>query len=287
MFILENQKEFSIQRMCSMLGVKPETYYAWIRRPPSKRSQDNTEMLKKIKAIHKESKELYGSPKIYQMLKAQNVDCSENRVAKLMRKNSIKAKIRKKFRAKSKVIKSSHASENLLKREFQVLRINTVWVTDITYIPTRLGWMYLCVFIDLFSRKIVGWSMANHMRTEMVIAALIMAYQNRKPGKGLIIHSDQGSQYGSDEFRKELKKMGMIQSMSGRGNCWDNACAESFFHLLKTELIQFMNYQNYMDAKISIFEYLEVFYNRYRIHSTLGYQSPVSYEFKKSLSLCA
>lgn len=167
-----------------MLGVKPETYYAWIRRPPSKRSQDNTEMLKKIKAIHKESKELYGSPKIYQMLKAQNVDCSENRVAKLMRKNSIKAKIRKKFRAKSKVIKSSHASENLLKREFQVLRINTVWVTDITYIPTRLGWMYLCVFIDLFSRKIVGWSMANHMRTEMVIAALIMAYQNRKPGKG-------------------------------------------------------------------------------------------------------
>jgi len=287
MFIKTNTDKFNIRRMCKVLGVKSGSYYAWIRRPESERKQEKTILITKIQEVHKTSKGLYGSPKIYKALKAQNIRCSENRIAKLMQENAIKAIIRKKFRAKSKVINSSHASENLLKRDFAVQQINTVWVTDITYIPTRLGWMYLCVFMDLFSRKIVGWSMANHMRTEMVIAALRMACHNRNPDKGLIIHSDQGSQYGSHEFRQVLSALGIIQSMSGRGNCWDNACAESFFHLLKTELIQFMNYSSYEDAKISIFEYLEVFYNRYRIHSTLGYQSPVDYEMKKSLSRCA
>lgn len=287
LFISKYKKEFPIQRMCHVLGVKPAAFYAWQTRPESKRSMENDIILKRIRIIHKESKELYGSPKIYQALKNQNILCGKNRIARIMKENDIKAKIRKKFRVKSRAIKSIHASENLLQREFKVKRPNMVWVTDITYIPTRLGWMYLCVFIDLFSRKIVGWSMARHMRAEMVVAALKMAYLNRRPGAGLIIHSDQGSQYGSIEFRQILFSLGMVQSMSGRGNCWDNACAESFFHLLKTELIQFMNYQDYEEAKISIFEYMEVFYNRFRIHSTLGYQSPSVYETKKSLSLCA
>lgn len=287
LFISKHKKEFPIQRMCQVLGVKPVTFYAWQTRPQSKRSMENEILLKRIRIIHKESKELYGSPKIYQALKNQNVLYGKNRIARIMKENDIKAKIRKKFRVKSRVIKSIHASENLLQREFNVKRPNMVWVTDITYIPTRLGWMYLCVFIDLFSRKIVGWSMARHMKAEMVVAALKMAYLNRRPGAGLIIHSDQGSQYGSIEFRQILVSLGMVQSMSGRGNCWDNACAESFFHLLKTELIQFMSYQDYEEAKISIFEYMEVFYNRLRIHSTLGYQSPSVYEMKKSLSLCA
>jgi putative transposase len=286
-FITENRNEFPVQRMCQILGVQSGAYYAWSGRSQSRRKQDDAEILKQIRVVHEESKGLYGSPKIYQTLKGQNTRCGENRIARIMRENGITAKTRKKFRTKSKTIRSEHASENLLKREFKVVFPNMVWVTDITYIPTRMGWLYLCVFIDLFSRKIVGWSMANHMRTEMVVSALKMAYRNRLPGKGLIIHSDQGSQYGSNEFRNALVRMDMIQSMSGRGNCWDNACAESFFHLLKTELIQFMNYQNHDDAKISIFEYLEIFYNRYRIHSTLGYQSPSVYEMKKSLSLCA
>jgi len=203
-----------------------------------------------------------------------------------MHENGIRAKICKKFRKTSKSVKPEHASPNLLNRCFEVLFPNMIWVTDITYILTRNGWMYLCVFIDLYSRKVVGWSMANHMRAEMVVAALEMACQNRNPAKGLIIHSDQGSQYGSELFRSVLRTRGMIQSMSGRGECWDNACAESFFHLLKTELIHFMNYLNLAEAKNSIFYYMEVFYNRMRIHSTLGYMSPSDFESKKSLSQC-
>ena len=270
-----------------MLGVKPGSYYAWIKRPASRRTKEDSVLLKRIGEIHRSSKGVYGSPKIFKLLQAQGARCGKNRVARLMKDNRIMAKIRKKFRVKSKVIESSHASKNLLNRVFRVEKPNKIWVSDITYIKTRRGWLYLCVFMDLFSRKIVGWSMSRHMRSEMVVEALRMAYRNRRPGEGLIVHSDQGSQYGSAEFRGALKGMYMIQSMSRRGNCWDNACAESFFHLLKTELVQFVDYQDHMDAKMSIFEYLEVFYNRSRIHSALGYLSPAVYELKNSVSLCA
>lgn len=286
-FIQAYKDVFPVRRMCSVLGVKPGSYYAWLKRPISRRKNEDGMLLQQIRELHRGSRGTYGSPKIFNKLKTQGILCGRNRVVRLMKENGIKAKICKKFRVKSKTIKSSHASENLLNRVFRVEKPNKIWVSDITYIKTRRGWMYLCIFMDLYSRRIVGWSMCRHMRSEMVVEALRMAYRNRRPDEGLVVHSDQGCQYGSTEFRRALAEMKMIQSMSGRGNCWDNACAESFFHLLKTELVQFEDYQDQTDAKMSIFEYLEVFYNRSRIHSALGYLSPAVFEQKKSESLCA
>ena len=277
-FIENNKNDFDISIICPVLGVKRSSYYAWKIRPESKRKRENMNLLNEIKNIHKKTKEIYGSPRIHSELKDRGIACGKNRVVKLMKENGIFSKIKKKYRYKSKQSNVKFECENIVNRLFKIKQPNKVWVSDITYIPTREGWLYLCIILDLYSRKIVGWSMYKNMKTELVIKALQMAIINRDPSHDLIFHSDRGAQYTSELFRNELQINKIKQSISRKGNCWDNACAETFFHTLKTELIKHINYNSRNEAELSIFEYIEIFYNRYRKHSYLGYKSPVKFE---------
>lgn len=271
---------YPVSRMCQVLGVSKSGYYDWCTSPDSKRTIENRVLLKHIKEIFQESNNCYGSPKIHIELLKRGFKCGHNRVARIMRENGIKSKVVKQFRPRGTVIKSSTAVSNVLDRQFYWAEPNQAWVTDITYIPTLNGWAYLCVFLDLCSRTIVGWSVSSHMRTEMVLEALDRAIARRNPGKDLIIHSDQGSQFGSDAFRSCLAKNNFIQSMSRRGNCWDNACAESFFRLIKVEFFNDYKFKNSGEVRYIAFKYIEYFYNRKRIHSQLNYMSPADYEKK-------
>lgn len=274
---------YPVSRMCHMLGVSRSGYYDWRASPESKRSLENRILLKNIKEIHADSNKCYGSPKIGIELSKRGFNCGHNRVARIMRENDIKAKVVKKFRPRGSVIKPDTAALNVLNRQFFWEELNKAWATDITYIPTLSGWAYLCVFLDLCSRSIVGWSVSSHMRTEMVLQALDRAIARRKPGKDLIIHSDQGSQFGSEAFRSFLENNEFTQSMSRRGNCWDNACVESFFRLIKVEELNDYRFKNVEEVNYIVFKYIESFYNRRRIHSQLDYMTPVEYEKK----LCA
>ncbi len=280
-FIEKYKNEFDISIICPVLGVKRSAYYAWEKRPLSKRKIESMNILSEIKKIHKETKEIYGSPRIHSELNDRGIKCGKNRVAKIMKENGICSKIKKKFRYKSKQPNEAINCENMVNRMFKIEQPDKVWVSDITYIQTREGWLYLCITLDLYSRRIVGWSMDKNMKKELVIKALLMAIMNRNPVKGLIFHSDRGSQYSSNAFQEILKVNNIKQSMSRKGNCWDNACAETFFHTLKTELIKHINYNTRREAELSIFEYIEIFYNRNRKHSFLGYMSPVMFEDKK------
>ena len=281
-FIECNKNNFDISIICPLLGVKRSSYYAWKKRPESLRKKENMDLIKKIEIIHKKNNEIYGSPRIHSELKDQGIKCGKNRIAKLMKENGIFSKIKKKFRHKSKQSNDLNACENIVNREFNISMPNKVWVSDITYIPTKEGWLYLCIILDLYSRKIVGWSMSKNMKKELVLKALQMALINRKPTDSLIFHSDRGVQYTCGLFKEALNKNQINQSMSRKGNCWDNACAETFFHTLKTELVKHKNYSSRNDAELSIFEYIEIFYNRNRKHSYLGYKSPVKFEEKFS-----
>lgn len=279
-FIQNNRDYFDISRMCLILRVKRSGYYAWIKRPKSNRKKENMNLIKSIKIIHKQSQETYGSPRIHSVLKDMGMQCGKNRIAKLMKENGIFSKIKKKFRYKSKQLNDLNTCDNIVNRVFNIKEPNKVWVSDITYIPTKEGWLYLCIILDLYSRKIIGWSMNKNMKTDLVLRSLQMALINRNPSEGLIFHSDRGVQYTSGMFKEVLKQHRIIQSMSRKGNCWDNACAETFFHTLKTELIKHENYDSRKEAELSIFEYIEIFYNRNRKHSYLGYESPVKFEEK-------
>jgi transposase InsO family protein len=278
MFIEKYKEEFEIRRMCAVFGVKESAYYAWKKRPECKRIKDNADLLIKIKKSYEENKKVYGSPRITVDLKTKGEKCGKKRVARLMRENGIIARTKKKFRMYSKAAKEEETVTNILDRNFQPEKPNSAWVSDITYIATRSGWLFLCVIIDLYSRKVVGWSMSGRMDTGMVLRALEMACLNRNPGKGLIFHSDRGVQYASKDFKKELRNKGFIQSMSRKGNCWDNACAESFFHSLKTEELYFYSFGTLNEAKRLVFQYIEIFYNRKRLHSYLGCKSPEEFE---------
>jgi transposase InsO family protein len=277
-FIERNKSYFDISVICPILGVKRSSYYAWKNRPESNRKMENKELISRIKFIHLKSNQIYGSPRIHSDLKDQGIKCSKNKVAKLMKDNNIYSKIKKKCRNKCKQSNDENVCENILEREFNVKYPNKAWVSDITYIPTKEGWLYLCIILDLYSRKIVGWSMDKNMKKELVLRALEMSLINRSPLKGLIFHSDRGVQYTSGIFKEALKKYGIIQSMSRKGNCWDNACAETFFHTLKTELVKHKSFDTRKEAELSIFEYIEIFYNRIRKHSYLGYLPPVKFE---------
>ena len=257
-FIENNKNDFDISIICPVLGVKRSSYYAWKIRPESKRKRENMNLLNEIKNIHKKTKEIYGSPRIHSELKDSGIACGKNRVAKLMKENGIFSKIKKRFRYKSKQSNVKFECENIVNRLFKIKQPNKVWVSDITYIPTREGWLYLCIILDLYSRKIVGWSMYKNMKTELVIKALQMAIINRDPSHDLIFHSDRGAQYTSELFRNELQINKIEQSISRKGNCWDNACAETFFHTLKTELIKHINYNSRNEAELSIFEYIKI-----------------------------
>lgn len=279
-FMKEHSKEHSIEKMAKVLGVSKSGYYAWLKRPVSKRALENEKLLEDIKTIHKESRETYGSPRMYKDLRKRGIKCGERRVARLMRENNIRSKASKKFKATTNSNHSNPVAENLLARELKVDSPDKVWVSDITYIHTKEGWLYLCVVIDLFSRKVIGWSMSNRIDTDLVIKAFLMALINRRKPNGVLFHSDRGVQYTSKAFQAILAENKYTCSMSRKGNCWDNACAESFFHTLKMEEVFHCNYKKQAEARRSIFEYIEVFYNRKRIHSYLGDMSPDEYERK-------
>jgi putative transposase len=233
----------------------------------------------KIRAIHEQSRNNYGSPKVYRCLRRDGEECNHKRVERLMREGGIRAKRVKKFKVTTDSRHSQPVADNLLGRAFKVCEPDKVWVSDITYVWTDEGWLYLAVFLDLFSRMVVGWSMSETMTTELIVSAFEMG-QGRRGGVSPMVHSDRGSQYASTRFRQELAARSCQQSMSRRGNCWDNAVAESFFGALKLELVYDERFRKRQGARDSIFEYIEVFYNRSRIHSAVGYLSPAEYEEK-------
>jgi transposase InsO family protein len=238
----------------------------------------NQWLYKKIKAVYNESHQIYGSPRIYEVLNQQGIACSENRVARLMRLRGLRAKKTKRFRTTTKRDKAARSAPNLLERDFTADRPNQKWVTDITYIRTAEGWLYLAAVLDLFSRRIVGWAMSDRMTSDLTVSALKMAVQQRQVDPGLLHHSDQGGQYTAEEYQQLLEDWGIKVSMNGAGSWYDNAAMESFFGTLKGEWVYHHAYRTRVQARADIFYYIEAFYNRRRLHSTLGYLSPMAYE---------
>jgi putative transposase len=277
-FIEQHKNVWPVSRMCDTLGVSPQGFYAWRARPTSEQQQRRDTLLVEIRAVHAEVKQRYGSPRIHAQLKAQGVGCCVNTVAKLMHDNDIRAKTARKFRNTTDSNHRLPVADNVLDRQFDPKSPNQVWLGDITYIPTREGWLYLAAIEDLYSRMVVGWSMADTMASRLVVDALELAVARRLPGVGLLAHSDRGSQYASDHYQRLLRQHGIECSMSGVGQCWDNAPMESFFASLKKELVHHEDYQTRTEARASLFEFIEVFYNNQRLHSSLGYVSPTTYE---------
>ena len=277
-FMQKNNKEFTIERMSKVFNVSRSGYYNFLKATPSDREKANERLLIKIKDIYQESRSIYGSPRIHAELIAQGGSCSRKRVSRLMKAAGIQAKMKKRFKVTTKSDSKAKAAPNLLQQDFTATMPNQRWVADITYCATAEGWLYLSAIVDLFSRRIVGFAMSERMTTSLISAALNQALIHRRPTAGLVHHSDKGCQYTSVAFQELLKINGIICSMSGTGNCYDNAAMESFFHTLKTEHIYFEHYETREKAKQSIFEYIEVFYNRKRRHSTLGYLSPDIFE---------
>ncbi len=272
--------------MCRVLSVSRSGYYTWRSRAESRRTIENRRLDARIKAIYKKHKGRYGSPKITEELHDEGFSVSKNRVARLMRTAGLRAIVRRKFRVTTDSKHSHPVADNILQRDFSASEPNTTWVSDITYIATQHGWMYLTVIIDLFSRMVVGWALSSSLSHEMVVTALKRAIRSRRPGKGLVFHSDRGVQYACSGFREELNKHEFIQSMSRKGNCWDNAVAESFFSIIKSELIHHERFKDPQDTLAAIFEYIEVYYNRKRKHSTLGYQTPEQFELSIKSAVC-
>lgn len=277
-FMKEHAEEFCIEKMAKVLGVCRSGYYDFLGRASGTRVKENERLLKQIKAIYKSSRGVYGSPRIHMELKKQGEKCSRRRIAKLMKRTGIQAKMRKKWKVTTQPNRKAEISPNHLDQNFETEAPNRVWVSDITYISTQEGWLYVAIVMDLFSRKIVGLSMGERLQTELVTKALTQALKKRNIKENLMHHSDRGSQYTSKEFKDIARRHGIKLSMSGKGHCFDNAVAESFFHTLKTEHTNFCNYRIREEAKNSIFEYVEIFYNRQRLHSTIDYLSPEEYE---------
>lgn len=265
--------------LCRVLGVSRSGFYAWRSREPSAAAVRREELTEEVKEIHAEVKGRYGSPRVHAELVARGTPCCVNMVARVMREAGIAAKTKRKFRQTTDSNHARPVAENLLDREFDPDEPNASWVADVTYIPTREGWLYLAVVEDLFSRMIVGWSMDATMTSRLVVDALEMALARRPKGSSdLVAHSDRGSQYASEHYQRRLSEERIACSMSRRGNCWDNAPMESFFASLKKELVHDEDYATRAEATASIFEYIEAFYNRVRRHSSLGYVAPTEYE---------
>ena len=278
-FIQEHLTEFPVDVSCEVLAVSRSGYYAWLRRPASARAKRRDDLAMKIEAVHEQNRRVYGSPRVCQALKARGESVCENTVADIMNERQIRAKHKRKFVPKTTDSRHDQpVAANLLDRQFDAALPDQKWAVDITYILTDQGWLYLAGVIDLCSRKIVGWSMADHMRVELVSDALTMAIARRCPDQGLLHHSDRGVQYASEDYLHLLQSHKMEMSMSGKGDCWDNAVMESFWSTLKTELVNHERYATREQARASIFEYIEVFYNRQRLHSSLGYVSPETFE---------
>lgn len=274
-----HRKEFTIEKMCQVLKVGSSGYYHWLDRPISQRSWENMELLEGIKLIYQQSMGRYGSPRITAKLNKLGTKASRPRVARLMKKAGIRSITKKKYRVTTDSAHRYPLAENLLNRDFSAGTLGQKWVGDMTYIRTKEGWQYLTTVIDLADRKVIGWAQSSTMSAnDTTVAAWKMAIKNRPVTEGLLFHSDRGIQYACNEFKDELKKYKAIQSMSRKGNCWDNAVAESFFKSLKTEMVYHNRFNTREEAKRAIFEYIEVWYNRKRIHSALGYLTPCQME---------
>jgi putative transposase len=276
-FIRQMGGQLNIRALCRVMEVSSSGYYAWRDRPVSARACEETLLVAQIRTVHQQSRKRYGSPRIYKALRAQGVSCGSNRVARLMRKHGVVAKHRRRFRHTTIVNPTDQWYRDVLDRVFTPERPNAVWASDITYLRTKEGWLYLAVVLDLYSRKVVGWAAQPYITTDLVLEAMSTAIQLRRPPAGLIHHSDRGTQYASKDYQKLLRQYEMISSMSEKGDCWDNAPVESYFSTLKNE-IDDLSSMTRAEAWQTLFEFIEIWYNRQRIHSTIGYVSPAQYE---------
>lgn len=284
-FVEEYRVEFAIVTMCRVLAVSKAGYYAWRTRSPSARALENARLVMVMRDIHAESLHTYGSPRMQPELVAQGHPCSENRVARLMRADGLRVKRERRFKVTTQSAHQAPIVPNILDRQFavaQVAGVNRVWVSDITYLWTREGWLYLAIVLDLRSRRVVGWAMRHTLDQELGLDALRMALAHRQPGAGLLHHSDRGVHYACDDYQALLDANGLIPSMSRKGNCWDNAVAESFFATLKTELVTGTDWATREEARAAIFRYIEMWYNPRRRHSSLGYLSPMAFEARQA-----
>lgn len=279
LFIEEQRSTFRVEKMCKVLGVSRSGFYKWVNSPPSERAKQREELTQRIQHHYEDSQGLYGSPKITHLLRREGCRVSEKTVGRLMKEHGLRSRTVRKFKVCT--TDSNHdmpVAPNLLEQQFHTEAPNRVWVSDITYIRTREGMLYLASVMDLFSRRIVGWALGKRMTVDLVSQALGAAHAAKKPGPGLIHHSDRGSQYASKEYRGKLETYKMTCSMSRKGNCYDNACIESYHSILKRELVYLTKFKNRQEAEQEIYRYLEFFYNRKRIHSYLGYLSPDRFE---------
>lgn len=281
-FIKEHQRVWPVQLTCRVLKVSRSGFYAWSRRarsPMSPRGQKQKQLLERVQLVHARSRRTYGSPRVTVELKEQGVSVCRNTVARLMKQAQIRAQIKRRFVPRTTDSAHGHPiAANRLDRDFAALSPNRKWACDITYLPTAQGWLYLAVVLDLYSRRIVGWSMADHLKSQLVEEAMEMALNSRRPKENLLHHSDRGVQYACADYQRLLKERGIVCSMSRRGNCYDNAVVESFFGKLKTERIYRHRFATRDQARSAVFSYIEVFYNRQRRHSSLGYLSPEMFE---------
>jgi transposase InsO family protein len=277
-FIAAEKATYPIVLLCRVLGVSRAGYYAWTRRGPSARAIADAALLTQIQASHRASHQTYGAPRIHAALRRQGQRCGRKRVARLMRASGLTGCHRRRRTRTTVSDPAQPAVPNRLERRFSVAATNRVWVGDITYLPTWQGWLYLAVLIDLHSRRVVGWAMADHLRSDLAAEALAMAVARRQPAAGLLHHTDRGVQYTAGAYQTQLADHGIVPSMSRVGDCYDNAVAESFFATLKTELVDRTAWPTRRAAQQAVFEWIEVFYNRQRCHSTLAYRSPVDFE---------
>lgn len=279
-WIQQHSGEFAVETLCRFMKVSRSADYAWLQRPETAGENEDDELTELIKTAFAKSRATYGTRRLKVALFQRKRTVSRRRIGRLMRQADLTCKTKRKFKATTNSQHDLPIADHVLNRQFKVMQPNQVYAGDITSIATQEGWLYLAVVIDLCSRQVVGWSMAEHRRAKLVNDALLMALWKRKPDKGLLWHTDRGSQYASESHRTLLKQHGIRQSMSRKGNCWDNSVSESFFHTLKTELIHQQTYHTRDQAKHAVFEYIEVFYNRDRLHSANGYMSPVDYELQ-------
>lgn len=277
-FIRAEKANHTVAALCRVLQVSRQGFYAWLVRSPCKRQQIDAKLTRTIRKVFEKHRRRYGSPRVHMELRDAGVLTSRKRVARVMRQNKLVARCRRRFVCTTNSAHQYAAAPNLLARNFTPTAPDRVWAADITYVPTRAGWLYLAVILDLYSRRVVGWSMQPFIDRRLVLGALGMAIEARKPAPGLVHHSDRGVQYACDDYRQALAALGAAPSMSRTGDCWDNAPVESFFSSLKRELFDETDFATRDEARAALFEYVEVYYNRQRRHSTLGYRSPMEYE---------
>jgi len=281
-FMQKYYPHFEVKKMAEALQVARSGYYAWMKRKDSLKRRKDLELVEHIKSVYYRSKSIYGSPRVTAQLRREGLQCGKNRVARLMRLNHLQSRKQRKFKATTNSKHSYPVASNLLEQNFSAASPNTIWVADISYIATREGWLYLAVIKDIFTQKVVGWSMDKTMTRKLVIDALQMACARQKPERGLILHSDRGVQYACYEYQMLLKEYGIVCSMSRPGNPYDNAPMESFFSALKTEWAHHYEYKTRSEAKSSLFEYIERFYNPHRLNSSIGYRTPCEFEYDYS-----